>query len=59
MHSAIEVLKKFFADSRPLSIQELRTLTSNERAELAELAAEQLGLARVEQEGRIGYHAAA
>ena len=58
MHSGIEVLRKFFADSQPLSTQELKALSTEERQELADLAAQAMGLARVEHEGKISYRAA-
>ncbi len=48
--SNVNVLKKFFEDgpdARKLGMDELKTLSAVERAELAAMAAEKLGLKKV------------
>jgi hypothetical protein len=43
--SSVQVLKKFFEDSsRPLQMAELRDLSKDDRHELAQLAAIELGV---------------
>lgn len=59
MLTSIKVLKTFFedgsADARPLGMGELKDLSSEERIELADMAAKVLGLEKVTVDGKTVY----
>jgi len=54
MITGVGVLKQFFCDP-PLTLDELKVLSKEERAELAELAAVDLGLTKSEEDGKVVY----
>jgi len=56
--SGIVLIKEFFGDVRPVTMDEMKALTAPERAELADAIAKQLGFERVEENAKVLYRKA-
>lgn len=48
--SSVAMLKKYFDTSRPLTMEELKKLSIDERKELADLAAKEMGYTKTPDE---------
>lgn len=57
MKNSIVLIKEFFSTpSRPVTTEELKQLTAEDRKELANAIAAQTGYVPVKEDGKEGYH---